>query len=203
MMYENFIIDDFLSDKELNSFTYNNKEVFESSTGNLTLYYQKLLTSISIKIAKHIGNFSIRDAHIYDLKQPYRLHCDSGYTNNSYYTIIIPLDERPQGGLFIMNQWSDKAYSLDDYYTQDYQSVLSFNERKEKIHKFNPDISLPDTLDFQHIKDKRGFSVKDYIQYEYNTAIMYPGKYYHCSQNVENFTSKKSLAIFTNETSYS
>ena len=78
-----------------------------------------------------------------------------------------------------------------------------WKDRKEKIHEFNPDISLPDTLDFQHIKDKRGFSVKDYIQYEYNTAIMYPGKYYHCSQNVENFTSKKSLAIFTNETLYS
>ena len=99
-----------------------------------------------------------------------------------------------------MNQWSDKAYSLDDYYTQDYQSVLNFEERKEKIHEFNPDISLPNTLDFKHIKDKRGFSVKEYIEYEYNKAIMYPGKYYHCSQNVENFTSKKSLAIFTNET---
>ena len=196
-MYENFIIDDFLTDKELNSFTYNNKEEFKSSTGNLTLYYQKLLTSISIKIAKHIGNFSIRDAHIYDLKQPYRLHCDSGKTKTSHYTIIIPLDKQPQGGIFIMNQWSDKAYSLDDYYTQVYQSVLSFEDRKEKIHEFNPDISLPNTLDFQHIKDKRGFSVKDYIQYEYNTAIMYPGKYYHCSQNVENFTNKKSLAIFT------
>ena len=74
MMYENFIIDDFLSDKELNSFTYNNKEEFKSSSGNLTLYYQKLLTSISIKIQKSIGEFSLRDAHIYDLKQPYRMH---------------------------------------------------------------------------------------------------------------------------------
>ena len=196
-MYENFIIDDFLTDKELNSFTYNNKEEFKSSTGNLTLYYQKLLTSISIKIAKHIGNFSIRDAHIYDLKQPYRLHCDSGKTNTSHYTIIIPLDKQPQGGIFIMNQWSDKAYSLDDYYTQNYQSVLSFEDRKEKIHEFNPNISLPDSLDFKHIKDKRGFSVKEYFTYNFNQAIMFPSKFFHCSQNVENFTNKKSLAIFT------
>ena len=196
-------VNNFLSSQELNSFNYNNKEEFKSNTGDLILYHQELSNSILEKIKKYIGEFTIRNAHIYNLKQPYRLHCDSGYTNNSYYTIIIPLDEKPQGGLFIMNQWSDKAYSLDDYYTQDYQSVLSFDERKEKIHEFNPDISLPDTLDFQHIKDKRGFSVKDYIQYEYNTAIMYPGKYYHCSQNVENFTSKKSLAIFTNETLYS
>ena len=197
MMYENFIINDFLSDKELNSFTYNNKEEFESSTGNLTLYYQKLLTSISIKIAKHIGNFSIRDAHIYDLKQPYRLHCDSGKTNKSNYTIIVPLDKEPQGGLFIMNQWADKAYSLDDYYTQDFQSVLSFEERKEKIREFDSNISLPNSLDFKHIKDKRGFSVKEYFKYNYNQAIMFPSKFFHCSQNVENFTNKKSLAIFT------
>ena len=196
-MYENFIIDDFLSDKELNSFTYNNKEEFKSSSGNLTLYYQKLLTSISIKIAKHIGNFSIRDAHIYDLKQPYKLHCDSGKTKTSHYTIIIPLDKQPQGGIFIMNQWSDKAYSLDDYYTQDWQSVLSFEERKEKIREFDSNISLPDSLDFKHIKDKRGFSVQEYFQYNYNEAIMFPSRYFHCSQNVENFTNKKSLAIFT------
>ena len=191
-MYENFIIDDFLSDKELNSFTYNNKEEFKSSSGNLTLYYQKLLTSISIKIQKSIGEFSLRDAHIYDLKQPYRMHCDSGY-----YTIIVPLDEQPQGGLFIMNQWADKAYSLDDYYTQDFQSVLSFEERKEKIKEFDSNISLPDSLDFKHIGDKRGFSVKEYFTYNYNQAIMYPSKFFHCSQNVENFTNKKSLAIFT------
>ncbi len=197
MMYENFIIDDFLSDKELNSFTYNNKEVFESSTGNLTLYYQKLLTSISIKIAKHIGNFSIRDAHIYDLKQPYRLHCDSGKTKTFHYTIIVPLDKQPQGGIFIMNQWADTTYSLDDYYTQDWQSVLSFEERKEKIKEFDSNISLPDSLDFKHIKDKRGFSVKEYFKYNYNQAIMFPSKFFHCSQNVENFTNKKSLAIFT------
>ena len=196
-------VNNFLSSQELDSFNYNNKEEFKSNTGDLVLYHQELSNSILEKIKKCIGEFTIRNAHIYNLKQPYRLHCDSGYTNNSYYTIIIPLDEKPQGGLFIMNQWSDKAYSLDDYYTQDYQSVLNFEDRKEKINEFNPDISLPDTLDFQHIKDKRGFSVKDYIQYEYNTAIMYPGKYYHCSQNVENFTSKKSLAIFTNETLYS
>jgi|TARA_B100001540_G_scaffold308211_1_gene322546 hypothetical protein len=196
-MYENFIIDDFLSEIELNSFTYNNKEEFKSSTGNLTLYYQKLLTSISIKIAKHIGNFSIRDAHIYDLKQPYRLHCDSGKTKTSHYTIIVPLDKQPQGGIFIMNQWADTTYSLDDYYTQDWQSVLSFEERKEKIKEFDSNISLPDSLDFKHIKDKRGFSVKEYFKYNYNQAIMFPSKFFHCSQNVENFTNKKSLAIFT------
>ena len=154
-------------------------------------------SSISIKIAKHIGNFSIRDAHIYDLKQPYRLHCDSGKTKTFYYTIIVPLDKQPQGGIFIMDQWADTTYSLDEYYTQDWQSVLSFEERKEKIKKFDSNISLPDSLDFKHIKDKRGFNVKEYFKYNYNQAIMFPSKFFHCSQNIENFTNKKSLAVFT------
>jgi hypothetical protein len=198
MIYENFIIDNFLSKIELNSLTYDKKTEFESSTGNLTLYHQKLLTSISIKIKKYIGEFSIRDAHVYDLKQPYRLHCDSGKTNNSYYTIIVPLDKEPQGGLFIMHQWSNIAYSLDDYYIQNFQPVLNFEERKQKIKEFNPNISLPDSLDFKHIKDKRGFSVQEYFSYNYNQAIMYPSKFFHCSQNVKNFTNKKSLVIFTN-----
>ncbi len=200
MKLKHYTLKNFLSSQEIDSFNYNIKQEFKSDTGDLTLYHQKISTSIIEKIKKCIGEFTIRHSHIYNLKQPYRLHCDSGQENNSYYTIIVPLDKNPQGGLFIMNQWSDKAYSLDDYYTQNIQSVLNFEERKEKINEFNPNISLPDTIDFKHIKDKRGFSVKDYIDYEYNKAIMYPGKYYHCSQNIKNFTGKKSLAIFTNET---
>ena len=200
MKLKRFIqVNNFLSSEEINSFNYDTIQKFKSDTGDLTIYHQKISTSIIEKIKKCIGEFTIRHSHIYDLKQPYRLHCDSGKEDNSYYTIIVPLDKNPQGGLFIMNQWSDKAYSLDDYYTQNIQSVLSFEERKEKIHEFNSDISLPDTIDFEHIKDKRGFSVQEYINYEYNKAIMYLGKYYHCSQNVKNFTNKKSLAIFTNE----
>ena len=198
MKLKHYTLKNFLSSQEIDSFNYNIKDEFNSDTVDLTLYHQKISTSIIEKIKKCIGEFTIRHSHIYNLKQPYRLHCDSGQENNSYYTIIVPLDKNPQGGLFIMNQWSDKAYSLDDYYTQDYQSVLNFEERKEKIHEFNPDISLPDTIDFQHIKDKRGFSVKEYIDFEYNKAIMYPGKYYHCSQNIKEFNNKKSLAIFTN-----
>ncbi len=192
-MLEKFIVNDFLSELELSSFKYDNKEEFKSLSGNLTLYYQKISNSISKKIEKHIGKLSVKDAHIYELKQPYRMHCDSGY-----YTIIVPLDKEPQGGIFIMEQWSEQTYSLDDYYKQDYQSVLSFEERKEKIKEFYPNITLPDSLDFKHIKDKRGFNVKEYFTYEYNQAVMFPSKFYHCSQNVENFKSKKSLAIFTN-----
>ena len=132
MKLKHYTLKNFLSSQEIDSFNYNIKEEFKSDTGDLTLYHQKISTSIIEKIKKCIGEFTIRHSHIYNLKQPYRLHCDSGQENNSYYTIIVPLDKNPQGGLFIMNQWSDKAYSLDDYYTQNIQSVLNFEERKEK-----------------------------------------------------------------------
>ncbi len=194
MLSFNFIqVKDFLSEPELTSFKYDNKEEFESLAGNLTLYYQKLSNSILEKIEKYIGKFSVRGAHIYDLKQPYRMHCDSGY-----YTILVPLDKEPQGGVFVMHQWADKTYSLDNYYKQDYQPVLTFEERKELIKEFDSNVSLPDSLDFKHIKDKRGFIVKDFIKHEYNQAVMFPSKFFHCSQNVKNFTNKKSLAVFTN-----
>ena len=199
MNYRHVIIDDFLSVDEITSLSYNHKILVESDTGDLTLYHQdRVSQSIVDKISNAIGKVDVRKSHVYNLTQPYRLHCDSGFDNNAFYTVIVPLDKEPQGGIFVMNQWADHAYSLDNYYTQNIQSVLSFEERKEKINEFNPDISLPDTIDFQHIKDKRGFSVKEYIDYEYNKAIMYPGEFYHCSQNIKNFTSKKSLAIFTN-----
>ena len=109
----------------------------------------------------------------------------------------MPLDKEPQGGIFVMNQWADHAYSLDNYYKQNDQPVLSFEEQKEKINEFDDSQSLPDTIDFEHVKSKRGFTIKEYIGYKYNQAIMIPSKYFHCSQNIENFTFKKSLAIFT------
>ena len=190
-------VNNFLSSQELDSFNYNNKEEFKSNTGDLVLYHQELSNSILEKIKKCIGEFTIRNAHIYNLKQPYRLHCDSGFDNNAFYTVIVPLDKEPQGGIFVMNQWADHAYSLDNYYKQNDQPVLSFEEQKQKINEFDESQSLPDTIDFEHVKSKRGFTIKEYIGYKYNQAIMIPSKYFHCSQNVKNFTFKKSLAIFT------
>ena len=196
--YNSFSVENFLNDNEILSLEYNFKNIFKSKTGDLVLYYQKNLSnSILNKVKLYIGDFKIKNSHIYELKQPYRLHCDAGKDNDSYYTIIIPLDKNPQGGLYIMNQYADYAYSLDDYYEQNYQPILSFEEQKHKIKNFDENKSLPDTIDFFHIKNKKGFTIKEFIKYEYNKAIIFPSKYIHCSQNIENFSSKKSLAIFT------
>ena len=198
MNYRHVIIDDFLSADEITSLSYNHKILVESDTGDLTLYHQdRVSQSIVDKISNAIGKVDVRKSHVYNLTQPYRLHCDSGFDNNAFYTVIVPLDKEPQGGIFVMNQWADHAYSLDNYYKQNDQPVLSFEEQKQKINEFDESQSLPDTIDFEHVKSKRGFTIKEYIGYKYNQAIMIPSKYFHCSQNVKNFTFKKSLAIFT------
>ena len=73
---------------------------------------------------------SSKSIQVYELKQTYRLHCDSGWDNEYYYTIIVPLDKQPQGGLYIMEQWADEACSLDSYYSQNVQAVLTEEQRK-------------------------------------------------------------------------
>ena len=60
-------VNDFLSEQELKSFDYNNKEEFKSDTGNLILYRQELSNTILEKIKKCIGDFKIRHSHIYNL----------------------------------------------------------------------------------------------------------------------------------------
>ena len=74
-----------------------------------------------------------------------------------------------------MNQYADYAYSLDDYYEQNYQPILSFEEQKNKIKNFDENKSLPDTIDFFHIKNKKGFTIKEFIKYEYRCRICLTG----------------------------
>ncbi len=195
-------IENFLSKEEIDNLTYDNVEEFKSNTGNLKLYYQKEQQSIQNKIEAVIGPCKVRNKksiQVYELKQPYRLHCDSGWENEYYYTIIVPLDKQPQGGLYIMEQWADEACSLDSYYSQNVQAVLTEEQRKKKIMKYDDHMKLPDTIDFAHIKNKTGFVISKFVEYEYNKAVMFPCQYFHCSQNVEPFTQKRALTIFTNQ----
>ncbi len=90
MNYRHVIIDDFLSVDEITSLSYNHKILVESDTGDLTLYHQdRVSQSIVDKISKAIGKVDVRKSHVYNLTQPYRLHCDSGKTKTSHYTIIV------------------------------------------------------------------------------------------------------------------
>jgi len=53
MNYRHVIIDDFLSDDEITSLSYNHKILVESDTGDLTLYHQdRVSQSIVDKISK-------------------------------------------------------------------------------------------------------------------------------------------------------
>ena len=198
MIYQQHLVKNFLTTNEIESLTYDNKTIIESDSGDLTLYNQKQLAqSIVEKISNHIGPVEIRKSHVYNLTQPYRLHCDAGFDGDAYYTVIVPLDLKPQGGLYVMDQWANHAYSIEKYYKQSKQPVLSLEEQKTFINGFDSTKSLPDWIYFSHLTQRTGFTIKEFIDYKYNTAIMIPSVYFHCSQNVKNFASKKSLAIFT------
>ena len=198
MTYKQHLVKNFLSNDEIESLTYDNKTVIESDSGDLTLYNQRQLAqSIIDKISTHIGPIEVRKSHVYNLTQPYRLHCDAGFDGDAYYTVIVPLDDNPQGGLYVMDQWANHAYSIEKYFKQSKQPVLSLEEQKTLIHGFDETKTLPDWIYFAHLKQRTGFTIKEFIDYQYNTAIMIPSVHFHCSQNVKDFESNKSLAIFT------
>ena len=119
MTYKQHLVKNFLSNDEIESLTYDNKTVIESDSGDLTLYNQRQLAqSIIDKISTHIGPIEVRKSHVYNLTQPYRLHCDAGFDGDAYYTVIVPLDDNPQGGLYVMDQWANHAYSIEKYFKQ-------------------------------------------------------------------------------------
>jgi hypothetical protein len=197
----------FLSDKELLLLDYLCKKpssYISKNNKTLLLYQinQNIPETIKEKISLIIGSFDIVRAQIYELEQPYRIHNDSGRDINTKNTFIIPLDLSPQGGVYVFDQWAENfSFSLDNYYHTEnsYNKLLKFKDRKNIINLYDESKKLPDTVAFSHIKnlDKIGFTIKKYFKFEFNKLVMFPSKNFHCSENVVNFSSKKSLVLFT------
>jgi hypothetical protein len=195
-----FVVDNFLDDSEkkllaeVDSFN-----TYTSSKGNTIDYYQpKNIDSIFKKIEEKIGSFVIRDYYVYNIKKPYRIHNDAGKNKKSFYTVIIPL--HLAGGLYILNQYSEETFLIDDYLSLDGQKnmLLDIEARQRNIVNYDSKLCLPDIPQLSHIKDfdKIGFSIDAYIEFNNNRAIFFESKYYHCSENTNDFTNKQSLVIF-------
>lgn len=177
---------------------YDSKKYKSIDGKTLTLHKAKLPNTLVEKI-KPYGDIHI--SQIYELEQPYRIHNDTRNEIQTKFSCIISLDINPQGGLIIFDQSADKfSYSLDNYYESNYNKYLSdINDRKKIIKNFDKNKKLPDTESLSHIKesDKIGFSISKIIQYEFNKLIVFPSNYFHCSENIKNFTNKKSLLLIT------
>jgi len=195
-----FTVDNFLDDVEqstiLDTKTF---DTYTSSKGNTIDYYQpKNVDSIFKKIEEKIGKHTVRDYYVYKITAPYRIHNDAGKNKNSFYTIIIPL--HISGGLYILNQYSNETYLIDDYLSLDGQKnmLLDIESRQNNIINYDSNLRLLDIPQLSHIKDfdKIGFSIDTYIEFRYNRAIFFESKYYHCSENITNFDNKQSLVIF-------
>ena len=192
----NFLSDDELSYIEKNK--YDSKKYKSSNNKTLTLYKARLPNTL-IKKIKPYGDIYI--SQIYELEQPYRIHNDTRNEIQTKFSCIISLDINPQGGLIIFDQSADKfSYSLDNHYGSNYNKHLGdINDREKIIKNFDRDKKLPDIESLSHIKenDKIGFTIFKIIQYEFNKLIVFPSNYFHCSENIKNFTNKKSLLLIT------
>lgn len=160
------------------------------------------LSQISLpeSIRKKIEPFGeIIKSEVYELSQPYRIHNDARNEVSSKFTCILPLDPEPQGGVTVFHQWAENfSYSLDPYYSSNYNKLLPLGQRKI-INEWDPTVMLPDDDEFWHIRDvdKIGFTIARQFEFEFNKLVVFPSVNFHCSNNVRNFVSKSSLVMFT------
>lgn len=200
MLPKHFVVDNFFNDVEQQTlFNITNFETYTSSKGNTINYYQpKGIESAFTKIKELLGPCCIRDYYIYKIERPYRIHNDAGKNNKSFYTVIVPINV--SGGLYILNQYSEETFLIDDYLSLEGQKnmLLNTESRQKHIINYNVSLRLPDIPQLSHIKDfdKIGFSIDTYINFKYNSAIFFESKYYHCSENTTDFDNKQSLVIF-------
>ena len=189
----------FLTDIELlfiEEKRYDNKTFVSNEGKKLNLYQVELPDSVTTKISKY---GKITRSEVYKLQEPYRIHNDARNDVTSKFTCILPLDLEPQGGVTIFHQYADQfTYSLDPYYTSDYNKILPI-ESRSIINEWDPKNKLPDTEEFSHIRDedKIGFTVAHQFKFEFNKLVVFPSIHFHCSNNVHNFESKSSLVAFT------
>ena len=200
MIPKHFVVNNFLDEIEQETLlTVGNFETYTSSKGNVINYYQpKGIDSVFEKIKEQLGPCSIRDYYVYKIENAYRIHNDSGKNKKSFYTVIIPINV--SGGLFILNQYSEETFLIDDYLSLEGQKNILLNTelRQEKIVNYDSNLRLADIPQLSHIRnvDKIGFSIDAYIEFKYNCAIFFESKYYHCSENIKEFDNKQSLVIF-------
>jgi len=190
----------FLTDIDLLFIDYHKNKSVEYIANNgkkLNLHQIDLSDSIKNKLSE-FG--TIIKSEVYELQQPYRIHNDTRNEVQSSWTCIIPLDLEPQGGITVFDQYAyNFTYSLDPYYTSNYNKLLPLHERKDKIHLYDEKVKLPNTVELSHIRDedKIGFTIKDQVDFEFNTLVAFPSVNFHCSNNTNDFSNKSSLVIFT------
>lgn len=195
-MFQSFEIPNYLSDAQLLFIEHKKQEAktYISNTG-------KKLNLFQIDLPENwFSDFgTVIKSEVYELQEPYRIHNDARNEVTSKYTCIVPLDDNPQGGVTVFNQWATHfTYSLDPYYSSSYNKQLPLEER-HIINEWNPAVKLPDNIEFEHIRDsdKIGFTIAQQFEFEFNKLVVFPSINFHCSNYVSGFTSKSSLVAFT------
>lgn len=170
---------------------------------------QGVIDNILSLLRKTFGEFEVRSAHFFDVKDPHVIHIDDGKElPNSYKAFTIPLH--------VEGNDSDKAklVMFDQHY---YGGAAKFmkNGPANKVQYYNKHLYLYDDVDginnkgipielkemFSHLREQwlEGLSVRAYFPWTIGSIIAFDSLQLHCASNFkkQNIKRKLGISIFT------
>jgi hypothetical protein len=170
---------------------------------------QGIIDNILQKLRKSFGDFEVRSAHYFDVKDPHIIHIDDGKDlPNSYKAFTIPL--------YVEGNDDSKAKLImfDQHY---YGGAAKFmkNGPANKVQYYNKHLYLYDDVDginndgipvelkdmFGHLREQwlEGLSVRAYFPWNIGSIIAFDSLQLHCASNFkkQDITRKLGISIFT------
>lgn len=218
------IIDDFLSENEIESFlafrkglekkTFldHNKKSFDLAIAT----HQQVPDFFHSRLSPHLKGYQMRLAYFMDRESPFQLHCDSGKNplDVPYKNIILSLDcDGAQGGLVLFKQYGLKSLFFVDkdnpnLYFQDIKKAehgpvfgkTCENYQFIKNLNYNSKKISGESI-FHHIKPEHldGFEVETILEHKFNRLIIFDACQFHCSADSypENYGISRRFTTFT------
>jgi len=205
----------FLTESERHSlleYYKNSNEIDVKPTGPRCVYIDRdnpVLTTVLDKLKYLYGNFTVRNAQIFDTEVPHALHIDDGKDlPKTFKAFTIPLEVK--GGLDI----DAKLCFFDQYYyggpakffkgeTYEKKTYNSIVNDYTNIHGIT-DSQFPEKLRemfFNHLDIKwlHGLSMRSYFPWIVGSCIAFDALQIHCASDFRKagINSKIGLSIFT------
>ena len=203
--------------KSLINFHNQNNKV-EKNTGPVVSYVKEgagIIDDILELLRHHYGNFKVRSAHFFDVKNPHIIHNDDdvGYPN-SYKAFTIPLEVRGDTNkaklVFFDQYYYDgpskfinktditKSPKYTDHVTTYNQLITSY---ERVFNKSDVEMNPEHRKLLSHLKDDwlEGLTVQRYFPWTVTSIIAFDSLQLHCASNFldTGSTSKLGLSIFT------
>ena len=207
-----FQIDNFLSPDKVSSLLefYHSEQKIVKNTGPKVVFVEKnqgIIDDILSDLEMHIGNFSVRSAHFFDVTRPHVLHIDDDFDlPDTYKAITLPL--------YINGDAIPSLYMFDQYYYNGPAKFFNGKDKVKNIHYNKPVFEYSDVYetnslgipkefldDLTHLDSNwlDGLSVNNKFSWKIGSAIIFDSLRIHCANNFlkQGITQKIGLSIFT------